>query len=354
MTLSTKPSSKTEDPDSPFGQRPLIVTMIGEPAGVGPEVCVKALATGEPQAVARHLLMGNIAAVENAIQISRVGLKARAIDALSEAKFEAGTIDVLDDGALTAADYTEGQASLAAGRAVSGWMCEGQRLLEMKSIAGFIVAPIDRTSLKMATGLRDDVDIGPAGSYLFRVNGNLRVVPLSENTPISQVPATVTRSKIHEVMGLLHDTLRDWGFEQPRIAVAGLNPHSRGVEEENVIKPAIAEATAAGKRVTGPVSPDAVFRQCIEGKHDAVLSMYHDQGQIALKTRNFEGACSIYLGVPYLYVTVPHGSALDIAGKGVAQHLSMLSAMRSAGLLAAGRYARQVQGMRSDSVGERA
>ncbi len=321
--------------------QPIIGTVIGDPAGVGPEVCVKALASGDPYQYSRPLLIGNIEAVREAIAYCGLDLKAHTIGAVGEAAFKPGDIDVLDNGTLQRDQYVIGQPSAASGRAVWSWLELGVQLAKSGALGGWIMAPIDRTSLKLGVGLTDADELAPEGSFLFRVNGNLRIVPLSENTPISEVPATVTRENIHKVMGLLYSALQDWGIADPRIAVAGLNPHSRGIEEEQVIKPAIAEAVAAGKKVVGPVSPDAVFRQCIEAKHDAVLSMYHDQGQIALKTGNFEGACSIYLGLSYVHVTVPHGSAYDIAGKGLAQHLSMISAMRSAGQLAAGRYGRR-------------
>ena len=342
----------TQNKNSPAdgGDRPLIATVIGDPAGVGPEVCVKALATGVPYEHSRPLLIGNVEAVRQAIAFCGLALEARAIEDVRDASFAGGCIDVLDLRTLAPGDYVMGQASAAAGRAVQSWLELAAALAKQNAIAGWIMAPVDRTSLKLGgDGRSDRDDVGPAGTYLFRVNGNLRIVPLSENTPISEVPATVTKARIHTVMALLHAALLDWGFERPRIAVSGLNPHSRGIEEEEVIKPAIAEAIAAGMAVVGPVSPDAVFRQCIEGKHDAVLSMYHDQGQIALKTGNFEGACSIYLGLPHVHLTVPHGSAFDIAGKGIAQHLSMVSAMRTAGLLAAGRYAR----VNAEAVGGR-
>jgi 4-hydroxythreonine-4-phosphate dehydrogenase len=319
---------------------PLIATVIGDPAGVGPEVCVKALATGVPHEYSRPFLIGNIEAVREAIAVCGVDLRARAVDSIDEALFERGNIDVLDTRELTRTEYAIGQASAAAGRAVRTWLNMAADLAQRRAVAGWIMAPVDRTSLKLGTGLTDLDELGPLGTYLFRINGNLRIVPISENVPISEVPATVTKERIREVMDLLHQALRDWGFEKPRIAVSGLNPHSRGIEEEQIIKPVISEAVADGMLVDGPVSPDTVFRQCIEGKYDAVLSMFHDQGQIALKTGNFEGACSVYLGLEYIQVTVPHGSAFDIAGKGIAQHLSMLSAMRTAGKLAAGRFSR--------------
>ena len=152
-----------------------------------------------------------------------------------------------------------------------------------------------------------------------------------------EVPATVTQANVLALLRLLDDTLKRFGLAQPRIAVAGLNPHAMGPEDREQIAPAVEQARAEGIVASGPVSPDAVFRQCIEGRHDAVVSMYHDQGQIAVKTAVFEGACSIYIGLPYVHLSIPHGSAYDIAGKGIAQHKSMLSAMLTAAKLASGR-----------------
>jgi 4-hydroxythreonine-4-phosphate dehydrogenase len=137
---------------------------------------------------------------------------------------------------------------------------------------------------------------------------------------------------------LVHHSLERWGLPRPRIALAGLNPHARGEEERGAIEPAASRARDRDIDVTGPVSPDTVFRQCLEGRYDVVISMYHDQGQIALKTTAFEGACSIYLGLPWVHLTLPHGSAMDIAGRGIAQHASMLAAMTTAAALAAGHF----------------
>jgi 4-hydroxythreonine-4-phosphate dehydrogenase len=136
---------------------------------------------------------------------------------------------------------------------------------------------------------------------------------------------------------MLDANLRKWGLKKPRIAVAGLNPHALFEEDREEIAPAVKAARSQGIDASGPVAPDSVFRMTLEGRYDAVVTMYHDQGQIALKTAAFEGACTIYMGLPYVLLNVPHGSAFDIAGKGVAQHRSMLAAMKTAAALAAGR-----------------
>jgi len=317
---------------------PIIATMLGDPSGISPEIIAKALATGAPQAVSRHLVIGCADALEQGIAVARVPLKVRRITRVAEAQFAAGVVDVLDPGDLTAADYETGKPSAKAGIAVLGWMELAKRLSQNGELAGWIMAPIDRTAIKLGTGLSDEEELMPEGSHVLRMSGPLRIVPVVEHMPIRMLSEYLTRERILHLIVRTHETFERWGLKQPRIAVAGLNAHARGVEEERNLKPAVADAKARGINVHGPVSPDAVFRHSIEGKQDVVVSMYHDQGQIALKTTAFAGACTVVIGLPYLYVTVPHGSAYDIAGKGIAQHASLLAAMKTAAALAAGKF----------------
>lgn len=316
---------------------PVVATVIGDPCGVGPEVVLKALATGQPQAVSRPLLIGSLAALEKTRAACGIDLALRAVDAVGAARFEPGVIDVLDDFPLDPSDIVFGRASAACGEAVLHWLDMAERLGRAGAVQASIMAPIDSTAIRLTGKLKELDDLQPAGTWLLRVSDGLRVVPIAEHVLMRDVPATVTQANVLALLRLLDDTLKRYGLAQPRIAVAGLNPHAMGPEDREQIAPAVEQARAAGIVASGPVPPDAVFRQCIEGRHDAVVSMYHDQGQIAVKTAVFEGACSIYIGLPYVHLSIPHGSAYDIAGKGIAQHQSMLAAMRTAASLAAGR-----------------
>jgi 4-hydroxythreonine-4-phosphate dehydrogenase len=315
---------------------PVVATVIGDPCGVGPEVVLKALATGQPQAVSRPLLIGSLAALEKTRAACGIDLALRAVDAVGAARFEPGVIDVLDDFPLDPSDIVFGRASAACGEAVLHWLDMAERLGRAGAVQASIMAPIDSTAIRLTGKLKELDDLQPAGTWLLRVSDGLRVVPIAEHVLMRDVPATVTQANVLALLRLLDDTLKRFGLAQPRIAVAGLNPHAMGPEDRGQIAPAVEQARAEGIVASGPVSPDAVFRQCIEGRHDAVVSMYHDQGQIAVKTAVFEGACSIYIGLPYVHLSIPHGSAYDIAGKGIAQHQSMLAAMRTAASLAAG------------------
>lgn len=315
---------------------PIVATVIGDPCGVGPEVVLKALAEAQGQGVGRPLLIGSRAALDKTRAACGIDIALRAVDAAGAARFEPGVIDVLDDFPLDPAEIVFGRASAACGEAVLHWLATAERLGRAGIVKASIMAPIDSTALRMTGELKELDDLQPAGTWLLRVSDGLRVVPIAEHVLMRDVPATVTQAAVLTLLRVLAGTLERYGLARPRIAVAGLNPHAMGPEEREQIAPAIAQACADGIDARGPVSPDAVFRQCIEGRHDAVVSMYHDQGQIAVKTAVFEGACSIYIGLPYVHLSIPHGSAYDIAGKGIAQHQSMLAAMRTAAALAAG------------------
>lgn len=315
---------------------PVVATVIGDPCGIGPEVVLKALVDWRGHNDARMLLIGSLAALKKTCAACGIDVSLRAVDTPAAARFEPGVIDVLDDFPLDPSDIVFGRASAACGEAVLHWLDTAERLGRVGVVQATIMAPIDSTALRLTGKLNDLDDLQPAGSWLLRVSGGLRVVPIAEHVLMRDVPATVTQERVATLLRVLADTLERFGLRKPRLAVAGLNPHAMGPEEREQIGPAIAQARSDGINVQGPVSPDAVFRQCIEGKYDAVVSMYHDQGQIAIKTAAFEGACSIYIGLPYVHLSVPHGSAYDIAGRGIAQHHSMLSALRMATSLAAG------------------
>ncbi len=316
---------------------PIIAAAIGDPAGIGPEVCAKAVASGELDGICRPLLVGDTETIKQAMAASGIRRPLRAMSSLAKAQLEPGTVGVLDPGGVDSPAFVPGKPSAAAGRAAVHWIRVGSSLGERGDIDGMVMGPVDSDSLKLTGEVKDIDELQPAGTYMFRISGALRVVPITEHIRLRDVPATVTPQAVLKVIRLLDDKLRRWGLPKPRIAVAGLNPHAMFEEDREQVAPAVREARALGIDATGPVSPDSVFRMNLEGRYDAVITMYHDQGQIAVKTAAFEGACTIYMGLPYVLLNVPHGSAFDIAGKGIAQHRSMLAAMKTAAALASGR-----------------
>ena len=316
--------------------RPRIGVMIGDPGGVGPEVCVKALASGETQRHGDVVLLGSLCAVERAVADTGVDLPVVQVASAEEAALVHG-FPVIDCGDLARGDFEVGHSSAASGRAVKAWMDEAERLSRSGALDGWIMAPINTDSMRLANVVKHLDDLQPAGTFMFRISGPLRAVPIAEHVPVREIAATVTRERVEKVIALTDAHLRRWGLPEPRLGVAGLNPHAMFEEDAEIIAPAVEAQKAKGIHVEGPVAPDSVFRQCVEGRYDAVVTMFHDQGQIALKTAAFEGACTVYLGLDYVQLSVPHGTAYDIAGTGRAQHASMVAAMKTALDLAAGR-----------------
>jgi len=315
---------------------PVIAAMIGDPAGIGPEVCVKAIAGGGLAGQCAPLLIGDAAVVRRATQVCGIDLPVRRIGAVTEMNGDGSTIDVLDPGSVAVVDCPFGKSDARCGHAVLDWTATGAQLGASGAIQGLVMGPIDTYAL-LATGKIVDIDeMQPADTFMLRITGKLRAVPLSEHVRLAEAIALVTPERVLRVVRLVDQTLKSWGIAAPRIVVAGINPHAMFAEDRERIGPAIEQARAAGIDATGPAVPDAVFRQTMAGQYDAIVTMFHDQGQIAVKTVGFEGACTVYLGLPYVMLNVPHGVAFDIAGTGRAQHYSMLAALRTAASLAAG------------------
>jgi 4-hydroxythreonine-4-phosphate dehydrogenase len=315
--------------------KPLIATVIGDPSGIGPEVCVRALSTGALQAVGDYVLVGSIDALEDAVRIAGVDLRFRKVASAAEARGSNGTVAVLDDGGIARGGYTIGKPAAENGRALYNWMRTGFGLVEGKEAEGLVIAPIDSTSLKLAQ-ISVKAMMDPGDVFLMRFTGKLRTIPIGEHVLMREVPPMVKKARVLHVIRLIGEHMRRWGFAQPKIAVAGLNPHCIGEEDAQEIAPAVAAANAEGFDVTGPLSPDTVFRHGMNGRYDVIVTMYHDQGQIAVKTVGLDEACTIFVGLPYVRVGIPHGSAMDIAGTGTAQPGTAATALRAAATLAGG------------------
>jgi 4-phospho-D-threonate 3-dehydrogenase / 4-phospho-D-erythronate 3-dehydrogenase len=323
-------------PQIAAGARPLIALAIGDPSGVGTEVAVKALQTGKAQSLADVMLIGNLDGIADTARSSAPGLRFVQVDGPAQARrLEGGAIPVYDDGAIRMGDYTIGESSAAGGRATAGWMQQAIDWSTSGEANGYLTAPVHNASLKLA-GVSITERSHPEGTLTLRIAGKLRYVPIGEHVLMREVPAMVTKANVLRTILQIGRQLQVWGMANPRIAVAGLNPHCRGSEDEEEIVPAVAAAVTEGFDVKGPLSPDTVFRRAFRGEFDVVVAMYHDQGQIAIKTTMLEEACAVFVGFPYVRVGVPHGSAFDIAGKGIANPGTMLQALTTACRLASG------------------
>jgi 4-hydroxythreonine-4-phosphate dehydrogenase len=290
-----------------------------------------------PPEQGRPLLIGSIDVVRKAAAICDVALEFRPCATLEEAEFGAGIVPVLDPGGAELDDMRFGQVSDATARASFKWLLCGQQLAQGGQLAGLVIGPMDSIALKKVGISMDGPDFEPPDTFQLRLSGALRVVPITEHIRTREITSYVKQDLILKLIRLLDSQLKQWGIVEPRIGVAGVNPHAAYEEEKQEIAPAIAAAHGAGIQAEGPISPDSIFRMALEGRFDAVVTMFHDQGQIAVKTVGFAGACTVFLGLPYIRIGIPHGTAVEIAGTGRAQHLSMLAAIRTAAALADGR-----------------
>ena len=318
-----------------MSQLPVIGIMLGDPAGIGPEVCVRAAAAPDLADLCRPVLIGDLAVARRAADICRIGVSFKAVEDPAQ-ELPVDTVGVVDPGGFDAGNCHWGMASAASGNAVLQWMALGEELGRSGRLQGLVMGPVESASLKATGKVKDIDDLQPAGTFMLRMSGKLRVVPLTEHVTLTDAIAAAMPDRIFRVIQMADATLRSWGFKKPRIGVAGINPHAMFPQDLERVGPAVERARAQGIDAQGPLVPDAVFRQCIKGEWDVVVTMFHDQGQIAVKTVGFEGACTVYIGLPFVMLNVPHGTAYDIAGRGVAQHASMLAAVRTAALLATG------------------
>ena len=321
--------------------RPAVGVVIGDPAGIGPEVIAKAWLTGKLHEACRPVLIGSAAAMERALgfvgkkaQINIITDPAKVISDLAD---QVDILDILDTGRMQGDALPLGEDTAVGGRVSAAWLDEADQLARQGVFAATVMGPISTGSMKMAGTLDQVVSPTPGESYLLLVSGPLRVAHVTDHIPLRKVCDLLTKDLVEVTLRKLNTAMQGWGIAKPRIVVAGLNAHAMGQEDTEQIAPAVAQARSEGIDATGPMSPDTVFRQCIEGRFDIVLAMYHDQGHIAIKTWGFSGNSAIILGPPYTHLSVAHGTAFDIVGKNIADHTMMQSAIVTGAYLAAGR-----------------
>jgi 4-hydroxythreonine-4-phosphate dehydrogenase len=329
-------------------ERPIIAITMGDAAGIGPEVIVKALAFGKVYAICRPLVVGESSIILEAIKLIGGSLKLNAMNEVHEVKGESGTVDLLDLHNIDRAEVTLGQVCPACGRAAMEYVSKAVGLALNGEVKAIVTAPINKEATKQAGygeigHLEYIAKLTSATEYAtMLVSGPLRVVHLTTHYSLRQACEFVTRERILARLKLTHNSFREWGISHPRIAVAALNPHAGeggllGSEEIEEIAPAIKEAQALAIDARGPFPADSVFYRAINGEFDVVLAMYHDQGHIPVKVYGFEKSVSVALGLPLVRTSVDHGTAFDIAGKGIAQYESLVEAIKMAVKLASKR-----------------
>jgi len=319
-------------------EKPFVAITMGDPAGIGAEVTAKALMANNIYQKCRPFVIGNLAAMDDACHKIGEGSATNLVQNVNDVRGNSGTIDVLDIGNLDYGDIDTGKVSSIAGKAAVEWVLKAGELARDGQVRAIITAPINKEAASLA-GYRDighmeifQNQTGAKEVATMLMADQLRVVHLTTHRALRVACDYVTTENVLAKTMLTHDHFTRWGFSSPRIGISALNPHASdggllGDEEEKQILPAIETAQSMGVDATGPIPPDTVFNQAINGKFDVVLAMYHDQGHIAIKVHNWSKSVSVNLGLPFIRTSVDHGTAFDIAGKGIADHESMLEAI---------------------------
>ena len=321
--------------------RPILAATMGDPAGIGPEICVRALMSPEVRDLSRAFIIGDARVLARALDAQGMTAVLNRIEGPEAIAGKPGTIDVLHQDSADPAVLRMGQVQPLGGHAAFAAIRASIDLAMSHRIDGVVTAPINKESLQAAkipfightemfaeyTGAREEMT-------MFTISG-LKIFFLTRHMSLAAACAAITRDKVAKGIGQCIKALGQLGIGQPHLAVAALNPHGGedgmfGREEIEAIKPAIAAARLAGMNVSGPVPADSVFHMARIGRYDAVLSLYHDQGHIAAKMMDFEKTVSVTLGLPVLRTSVDHGTAFDIAGTGKASAVSMIEAIKVA------------------------
>lgn len=319
--------------------REYIVVPMGDPAGIGPEIVAKSFAKPDIHDRAKLVVVGDKDIMQKAVEITKANAKINVIDQLSDGDYRQGVINVIDLDNVDMDKFEYGKVSAMCGQAAYDYIKKSHDLCETGEAIAMTTTTINKESLAAAgikqlghTDILDNLN-GTKDSLTMFQTLTLRVFFYSKHVSLREACDLITKEGIKEYVHRCHNALVLLGEKEPKIAVAGLNPHNGehglfGTEEVDYIIPAIEELQAEGEvDVYGPIGADSVFFQTIRGKYDGVLSLYHDQGHIATKTYDPDRTVSVTHDLPYLRTSVDHGTAFDIAGKGIASEISLEEAI---------------------------
>lgn len=322
--------------------RPLLAITLGDPAGIGPEVIIKALAHAPVYEQCRPLVIGDERILARAMNwVPDLHLTFDVVTDPAQGQYQTGVITLLDLQNADPAAITPGQVSAAAGRAAVDYVLRACDMTMAGTTDAVVTAPLNKEAMNLAghhyaghTELLAD-RTGAEKVSMLLTGPKLRVVHVSTHVALTEAIRRVTSQRVEEVIDLAQRSCQALGIPQPRIAVAGLNPHASegglfGDQEAREIQPAIERARARGLQVTDPQPPDTVFLRAVKGDYDIVVAMYHDQGHIPMKLLAFDSGVNVSIGLPIIRTSVDHGTAFDIAGTGKAREESMLEAIKVA------------------------
>ena len=342
-----------------MSKKPILGITMGDPASIGPEITVKALSDPAIYEKCSPIIIGDATVMEAAVGIVGKNVKINAVSDVKEAKFEFGTIDVYDMKLVDMDKLERGVVSAMAGNAAFQYVKKVIELAMNHEVDATVTNALNKEAMNLAghhysghTEIYAEYT-GTKKYTMMLAHENLRVVHVSTHVSLREACDRVKKDRVLEVIRIADQACKELGIKEPKIGVAGLNPHSGengmfGREEIEEITPAIEAAKGEGIIVDGPVPPDTVFSKARGGWYDIVVAMYHDQGHIPLKVVGFVynqaeqkgdavAGVNITLGLPIIRASVDHGTAFDQAGKGVANELSLINAMDYAIRMSEGR-----------------
>ena len=338
---------------------PILAITMGDPAGIGPEIVAKSFMEDRVYEQCRPIVTGDASIMERAVKLLNLPLKVNAVSSVSDAKFERDTMDVYDLKCCNSDTLKFGEVQAEAGNAAFLAITTAIDLAMKNEVDGTVTAPLNKAALNLAGHHFDGhTEIyahftGTKKYAMLLADANMRVIHVSTHVSLREACDRCKKERIIEVTELINDACKMFGIENPRIGIAGLNPHSSdnglfGWEEEKEIIPAVEELKKRGFNVDGPVPPDTLFAKAKCGQYDGCVAMYHDQGHIPFKVVGFnwnketgkmetvEGV-NITLGLPIIRVSVDHGTAFDVAGKGIASPDALLLSIDYASKMAKNR-----------------
>ena len=321
---------------------PLLAISTGDPAGIGPEIVLKAISQTNVQGACRLLVIGDARIYQQRMEMLKgTRLPVEIVDEAGAAAYTPGTLTLLD---LNDADPQEcpiGIVSAPSGRAAVEAVYRACDLAMAGKVDAIVTGPLNKAAMNLAgfhyAGhtelLAERTQAGQVRMLL--VGPKLRVIHVSTHVSLEEAVRRVTSARVEETIASAQAACRALGIAHPRIAVAGLNPHAGegglfGDQEIREIQPAIENARARGWDISDPQPPDTVFLRAVNGEYDIVVAMYHDQGHIPMKLLAFDEGVNVTLGLPIIRTSVDHGTAFNIAGSGQANPASLVSAIRVA------------------------
>lgn len=319
---------------------PIYTISIGDPAGIGPEVTVKACRNRSLQALGRWVIVGEAWQVQQLaeqyeLQVDQV---IQSIDELADDT----KVAVLDAGLIRQEEFETGKVSAACGHASIQYVKRAAELCIAGKSQAMVTGPISKEAVA-ASGVEGFCGhteyitelCGLDTCRMMLWNKTVCVIHVSTHCSLFEAVTKIDRQRILKTIEIGHQAMVDLGFENPRLCICGLNPHAGengmfGTEEIEFIIPAVKQAQSLGINLTGPYPADTLFMQAVRGKCDMVVAMYHDQGHVPMKLYDFEHTVNVTLGLPIVRCSVDHGTAFDIAGQGIADPVDMQTAMKLA------------------------